>query len=398
MLMGFAALTLTLASCQNDEGIIAESENPDVIHFTSNTSRAAINSLSDMMASPTGFKVYGKTANSTTAWLAGVDGSVNYRYSALNWGWASGAPQWPTTTASYPIDFYAFYPEAAAGFTPMATPSSALTGAFVVQSSAATQTDFLGASAQAVTKPQSGRLNMIFNHLMSKVDYGVIAGLGQNVIIQSLTSSNLKNTATYDYMAESWGTPSGNDTYVYSGTYIPDGTSGTTVIPTYQTLVGDEITAYPFYLSPHANHLMLMPQTTACWDKSTTVANAYIGVIYRITSPINPNVVGYTTAATHPNYVIGGYAGPLFAKVGFPYAAGNLVWDKAKGYTYNLLLGTLNATNGYYLDTFYYDEKGNRTNYPIPAGKQVGDPVTDGTINFNVVVTPWADQLPVPVN
>lgn len=398
MLMGFAALTLTLASCQNDEGIVAESENPDVVQFSTNTSRAAINDLASMMASPVGFAVYGTTASSTTAWLPGVDGSATYHYSALNWNWTSGAPQWPTTANSYPVNFYAYYPVAAAGFTPTATASTALTGAFVIQTASSAQTDFLAGTVSTATKPQSGKLTMVFNHITSKIDYGVIAGLGMNVEVQSLVSSNLKNTATYDYMAGSWSAPTGSDTYVYYGTYYPTGTGGTSPIVTFKPLLGDEITAYPFYLLPHSNHQMLMPQTTLCWNKSTTVANAYIGAIYRISSLLNPNVVGYASAVNHPNYVLGDYTGPLFAKVGFPYASGNLQWDPAKGYTYNLLLGTLNATNGYYTDTFYYDENGNRTNFPIQSGKQVGDPVTDGTINFNVLVTPWADQLPVPVN
>ena len=69
----------------------------------------------------------------------------------------------------------------------------------------------------------------------------------------------------------------------------------------------------------------------------------------------------------------------------------------AQGYTYNLLIGTLASTDGYYTDTFYYDENGNKTTYQV-KGRNIGDPVSAGTINFTVTVTPWIDQLPTIVN
>lgn len=395
IITGLAACALLLAGCQKDDGVNAPDGHKRVIGFTSNTSKAPILDLTALMNDPTGFRVYATTPASTSAWYPGVDGTATYRYSASDWGWSSGAPQWPDTEAGYPMHFYAYYPIAAQGFAPTATPATALTGSVVVQNSPANQTDFLAASTVASFEPYGDKLSLIFDHIMSKINFGVIAGNGMNVYVQSLTASNLKNTATYDYLTGTWSEPTGSDTYLYYGTYYPSGSGGTSPIATFNPAVADESTANPFYTSPHSNHLMLMPQTTACWNKTSTVADAYAGVIYRMSSSTDPNVVGYASALNHPNYTLGSlYTGPLFAKVGFPFADGSLVWNKSMGYTYNLLLGTADATNGYYLDAFYYDENGNRTNYPV-IGKSVGDPVSDGYINFTVSLTGWMDNLPV---
>lgn len=395
IITGLAAFAALVTGCQKDDGVTSPNGNKRVIGFTSNTSKAPILDITALMNDPAGFRVYATSPASASAWYPGVDGTATYRYAGSNWGWSSGAPQWPATDAGYPMHFYAFYPINAQGFTPVATPATALKGNFVVQNSPANQTDFLAASAVASFEPANDKLSLVFDHIMSKVDFGVIAGSGMNVYVQSLTANNLKNTAVYDYMAGTWGTPSGGDTYLYYGTYNPAGSGGILPIATFSPAVADESTANPFYTSPHSKHLMLMPQTTACWNKSTTVADAYVGVIYRMSSATDPNVVGYASALSHPNFTLGSlYVGPLFAKVGFPFADGSLVWNKSMGYTYDLLLGTADATNGYYLDTFYYDENGNRTTYPV-IGKSVGDPVSSGYINFTVSLTNWVDQPPV---
>ena len=395
VITGLAVFTLLLTGCRKDDGVIAPNGNKRVIGFASNTSKAPILDLTSLMNDPAGFQVYATSPASSSAWYPGVDGTATYRYSGASWGWSSGAPQWPATDAGYPMRFYAYYPVAAQGFTPAATPATALKGNVAVQNSPASQTDFLAASAVASFEPADDKLSLVFDHIMSKVDFGVIAGTGMNVYVQSLTANNLSNTGVYDYMAGTWSAPAGSDTYLYYGTYYPSGSGGVLPVATFSPAVADESTANPFYASPHSKHLMLMPQTTPCWNKSTTVADAYVGVIYRMSSATDSNVVGYASALSHPNFTLGSlYVGPLFAKVGFPFADGSLVWNKSMGYAYDLLLGTADATNGYYIDTFYYDENGNRTAYPV-IGKSVGDPVSSGYINFTVSLTNWVDQPPV---
>lgn len=401
MMMGLAAFTLVFASCQNEDDVVPsgkEVANADVINFTSSTTRAAISDLPAMASSGVGFQVYGKSPASTTAWYSGIDGTATYKYTAPTWGWSAGEPQWPTTSAGYPLDFYAYFPVNANGFVATPTPATALSGAITVQTAPTAQTDFLAAKATAMTRPLIGTLSMNFNHIMSKVNFGVIAGIGTTVRVQSLIASNLKNQGTFDYMAGTWGTPSGSDTYVYYGTYFPSGTGGTTPITTFTPVLADELTANPFYTAPHSRHLMLMPQTTTTWNKTAPVANAYVGAIYRMSTLLDPNAIGYASATSHPDYTIGStYTGPLFVKVGFPFSPSSLTWNMAQGYIYNLLIGTLASTDGYYTDTFYYDENGNRTTYQV-KGRNIGDPVSAGTINFTVTVTPWIDQLPTTVN
>ena len=56
----------------------------------------------------------------------------------------------------------------------------------------------------------------------------------------------------------------------------------------------------------------------------------------------DPNAVEYVSAASHLNFVIGSpYIGPLYVKVGFPFAVGNLMWNQGMGYTYNWVQQTL---------------------------------------------------------
>ena len=104
-----AAAALVLASCAKDEVMQVNSQSPDVIGFSSGTSRAAINDLAALQGASAGFKVYGQT-NSATVWYTNVDGTNNYAYSSPTWGWAGTAALWPTVASDYPMDFYAMYP------------------------------------------------------------------------------------------------------------------------------------------------------------------------------------------------------------------------------------------------------------------------------------------------
>ncbi len=62
-----------------------------------------------------------------------------------------------------------------------------------------------------------------------------------------------------------------------------------------------------------------------------------------------------------------------------------------KAYTYNIALGQFNTSGGYILDNRYYDDKGNPTVLTID-GKNPGDAVLGGEINFHVTVGEWDEQ------
>ena len=413
IVLGLAAMALIFTSCSKDEVTGVNDQNPDVIGFFSSTSRATINNLATLQGS-TGFKVYGTSAATPAAWHTNVNGLNNYAFSSGAWGWAGSNGMWPTVATGYPMTFYAMYPLAPAGVVPTATPSATpvLTGVVTIQSTAATQVDLLAAKVSTATKPGDGKLPLTFKHILSKVNFGIIAGNAKTVIVQAIGVKNVSSVATYNYVAETWGTPGTDASFDYfRNTATPFSTLG----------VSDETTVAPIYTgTPAASaHLMLMPQTHTTWNKTATAltSGSYVEVIYRVTAAGSPNNIGYTAAAdylkdyttfandkswgsyTGLGTTAGKYNGKLFVKVGFPMDATSFTWAPGKGYTYNIGIGTLGSSNGYYTDETYYDENGVDTGIEIvgPDGKPVkpGDPVSDGIIHFLVNVTDWDDLTPV---
>lgn len=283
IILSLATIGLVLASCSKDEVTGVNVQGPDVIKFNSTTSRAAISNIETIKP---GFRVYGTSGSAPAAWYTGIDGTVLYRYSGGAWGWASGAPQWPTETTGYPMTFYAMYPADDTNLT--ATAPSTLTREITIAATRAAQTDMLGAKASTTSKPSDGALSMTFNHILSKVDFGVIAGLNTTPVVLSMGTNNVYDKATYDYVGETWlAAPaiSGNATYAYYDGAIKIFTIGTDTA---------EETAQPFYIGTNSEYLMLMPQTHAAWQKNTATlaTGSYAGMIYRLGTITDANSIG----------------------------------------------------------------------------------------------------------
>lgn len=390
-----ALCALVMVSCSQEEAMDSPKVNdPNQINFRSNTSRSAITDLPAMEASAAGFVVYGASGAAPSTWYPGIDGTNNYKKSGLVWEWVSSNPSWPTLPAGYPMNFYAYFAGSYTGLTMTSQTPSSLVGTYTIQAEAS-QVDFVTAKSSTTTKPASGYLPLTFKHILSKVNFGVIPGFGATVFVQSINTNNLGNMRTYDFVAGNWTAAQPatfTSNYVYKATANPAA-----------ALIGiDPTELIPMNVSPTYNNLMLMPQTSTTWTPATGVAaaNAFIGVIYRLQTLIDPNSVGYASANNHPNYAgltpaektaLNGR--PLFVKVGFPFAPSTMTWLSGKGYTYNICLGTASATNGYVVDTRYYDENGNPTTLTI-QGKNQGDPLSSGQINFLVSVTDWDNQIP----
>ncbi len=407
-----ATCGLIFASCSNND--VFEENNDihsqDNINFSANTTRASSNGLPEVQQ---GFKVFA-TENGNASWF--INGDI-YKYGA-NWDWQNGPHKWPKDKTKYPMNFYAFYPHTADGFTPSTNIVGTVTANITIKSDPATQTDYLAANyINVTTKPASGKLNLMFKHITSKVNFSVIAGTGAKVVVQQLHMQNVGNTGTYNYVSELTGnhawssslTDGTLDKYKYFPTEVVPST--TTALPTFTPTTADETTKNPVYGKSVTNrHLMLRPQTaTATWAGTKTdpaaTANgkieptkAYIESVYRIEANGDENAVGYQNAAKHPDFSTltpeqqrDLTDKPLFIKVGFPLGA-SLTWDQGKGYMYSLKLGTADATGGIIIDDNYYDEKGNRTDLTI-KDKEPGDPVNDGDIHFNVDVTEWGNDL-----
>lgn len=409
-----ATCGLIFASCSNND--VFEENNDihsqDNINFSANTTRAIINGLDQVKG---GFKVYA-TENGKTPWFINGD---TYKFEEGKWDWplVSGHQtiySWPTTAAGYPMNFYAFYPiNDPKGFSLNSNKVGTVTADITIEADPINQTDFLAANYENVTtKPASGKLNLKFGHITSKVNFSVIAGIGANVFVQQIHMQNVGNTGTYRYNSVTtegvtdpakWTsslTGGTLDKYKYFPTVSVPGT--TKALPTFTPPTADETTKNPVYTTETNRHLMLRPQTTtATWTGTKTdpaaingeikPTNAYIESVYRIEANGDVNAVGYKSAADHPDYKADSYSGPLFIKVGFPLGT-SLTWDQGKGYMYSLKLGTVDATGGIIIDDNYYDDKGNRTDLTI-KDKEPGDPVNDGDIHFNVDVTVWGDDL-----
>ncbi len=424
ILMTLVVAGLMLSGCTKNETDVFDIPNPDVIGFSPSTTRAPINDLSKLIADGGGFIVYGVTADDNTTWYENVEGK-NYAYASGTWGWVGDDAVWPTSDGSYPMTFYAIYPAVA----PPSPTVSQLSSNVTIAATAATQVDMLSAKNSAASKPASGQISLTFQHILSKVNFGVIAGHEMMPAVRSVAIRNVHSKNTFDYLAQTWG---GTTIDAAGYDYYPDAV----VVPPFTTTGGtDEDTPVEIYTGTHSNNLMLMPQSTgtggtgapAAWDKTaaTIGSGSYIEVVYRITDTATDaekaDYVGYAEGAQYlTDYpAFGGtgggntgwedytglgteggtqYNGALYVKVGFPVT---LNWEKGKGYTYNICLGTANSTNGYYLDTVYYDENGDKTNVPIigPDNEPVepGDPVTDGIINFLVDVTGWGTDTETPL-
>lgn len=389
-------MAMVATSCTQDEESSNAPLNPNQIGFATNTTRAAVANLAALEASTSGFVTYAASGAAPTGWYPNIDGLNNYKKTGGVWGWSAGSPDWPTTAAGYPMSFYAYFASSYVGLalpTPTPTPTS-MTGSYIIQPEA-NQVDFLAAKATALSKPASGMLPLTFNHILSKINFGVIPGSGTTVFLQSIGVNNVGNQRSYNFLSGDWtiAQPTAfTSNYSYKNTTTPA-----------TTLVGiDPTEVIAQNVVPSTPNLMLMPQTATTWTPVTGVApaNAYMGTIYRLQTATDVNAVGYASANSHPNYssqnstiqaTLNGK--PLFVKVGFPFAPSTMAWVKGKGYTYNICLGTAGATNGYIVDNFYYDENGLPTTLPI-IGKSKGDPISNGKINFIISVTDWDEQAP----
>lgn len=384
-------LALVATSCTKDEDPSNAPSNPDQIGFTTSTTRAAIANLAAIEASPNGFKVYATSAATPAAWYGGIDGTSNYKKTAGVWGWTIGNPQWPTTAAGYPMNFYAYFASSYTGLMFTSPTPTAMIGSYTIQPET-TQVDFLATKATTTSKPASGMLPLTFNHILSKVNFGVIPGYGATVFVQSVNVNNVGDQRSFDFLAGDWTTQQPSTfaaNYSYKNTTNPA-----------TSLTGVDVNeTTPISVTPNYSNLMLMPQTATTWTpaKGAAAANAYMGIIYRLQTSTNVNAIGYASANSHPNFdpvVHAALSGkPLFVKVGYPFASNTMTWAKGKGYTYNICLGTAGASNGYIVNNFYYDEAGSPTTLPI-IGKDKGEPINNGSINFIIDVTNWEDQAP----
>jgi len=410
---------------------------PDIISFINKTTKASINIVDTMRNDSNGFRVYGISGANPSGWYTDVTGQVlngtnHHKYSSSENMWNfDPIVRWaPPVSANYPMKFYALYPSTPKGLgvvTSTFSPLFGLSFEYTVQD-VGNQEDLLTGVVVTTSQPIDGQEHLSFDHALSIVNFAVIAGIGTTPQIQSLQLANVGDKRNYDFVTGGWtGTASGSAAYTYFGTVVLNGTGGLSTLTDWSPAVKNEIMANPFYTSlttPKASeaHLMLMPQTSASWTPvsgsfPSAIDGGYVSIIYRMgTGSLgsntggtgNLNEVGFDDATKHPNYATlgNGYVGPLYVKAGFPLPAtsgvstGYFSWDKGVGYNYKMGLGTPGSCNGYILDDFYYDDRGNRTALKLieilREGKRVGDKLQDGEIHVTLSIEPWDDQTNEP--
>ncbi len=251
-LMFFAATAaVALTSCSKQEVVDSANNvpnNPNTIAFVSNTSRANVNTLTNVEG---GFQVFGHT-DGATAWYnvgvtgeAAIDGTFDYYKPTIvnenvsdnnDWQWRNvagdasvEAPMWPT--AGYPMTFYAAYPKPdgvngnTAISATVATPE--VTGEKTIVADRFTQIDHLAAKSVASVKPLTGKLAMVFKHILTRENVSVTAGVGVKVEVQGIYFHGINSVNTYNYVAQSWGTAATKETYEYRKTVFAGSTTAT---------------------------------------------------------------------------------------------------------------------------------------------------------------------------
>ncbi len=370
------------ASCtevSEQSGSTTAVQNP--IGFLSNTTRADVLTIDDLKGDKDGFIVYGMMADGDT-WDTEMNSSNSYTFATGEWAWSGATPEWPDESGdSYPINFYAYYYDtSAAGITITDDSEELLAVNYIAPTDG--QTDILVASATADVRPTGDKLPLIFNHILSKVNFSIKVGEGTKVHTQAVGFNQICDNRDYNISDELWSDnlDTGSDDYPY--------------LLTANTAIDSSVAD----IEGSYGNLMLLPQTTTSWDPeddAAVVEGAHIYLIYRAEMGSDVNAVGYENAANHPNYnaeEYSKYAGsPLFVKVGYPLGDEDFVIEAGMSYDYEINLGVSGATNGYLIDEYYYDENGDVTEFLV-EGRDLNDPISNGYINFTVSVAEWVEQ------
>ena len=384
------------------------SEGSHLISFAGSATKATIADLSTMQGDANGFRVYATSGNSPTGWYKDVNnrrinGTNNHSYQGGKWSFTPDI-YWPFVALDYPMKFWALYPASPAGLGSVDstfTPTFTLSASYTVQS-VNNQIDLLAGRASATDQPIDGVCPIQFDHILSMVDFGIVAGVGTAPHVQSIEVVNVRDTRTFDFVSWDWQSSptTGNANYPYYSAV------GNMIWPAGNPITADELFSNPIYVDVVAanRHLMLMPQTSPAW-RPNALTGGMVVLHYRMETGIGttgvgtPREVGFPNASAHPDNASGTVTGPLFVKAGFPFsiASSSFTWEKGFAYHYKIGLGIPGSCNGYILDEYYYDDQGVKTNLKlieiIKDGKQLYHKLQDGEIHVMLDVYKWEEYV-----
>lgn len=430
----YLATALAFVSCSQNEVTdrISAPVNSDVIGFNSSTNgtRGNNNAITSVEA---GFDVIGLNKDRVSLFAQPSGTAIQSRYAWLGsrWGWATETDdkKWPAG-AVYPLTFIVPFPIISdAAFGPWA-PVPMYVQAINIGTDLTANEDMLAAYSRAVSKPASGVVPLLFKHILSNIQFEIVSPADYTIYIQSLTIKDVANSGrTYNYEQELASAYSEDPQVAYTtlSSYIhmkgnADNKVAVIVGAGFDTPATQGIRIKSGNGLPiNENTWKLMPQqnvttwakadfkaaamhfsgkTDASWaaflaeiGNVSILSGAQLELVYRMVDKTGKSVVGWGKTekdGTEP-------VKDMYVKVAFPLDIASLNtnkgWEPAKQYTYQIKLGTPDATNGTVIDPNYKDEDGGNTDKPIDNPREVkpGEDITDkdGYIGFDVLVDVW---------
>lgn len=334
-----AAITLTLASCSNDELESLTNTPQNTIGFSainSHVSRATPITTHNSMDK---FNVYAFTKDGNKPFMGtadndfGTSGGItikNNNYNTENtasWVYNNSADihYWPTEA----LNFYAVSPISAATelcykwkFTGTSNEITYTCSDEYGNDDAADNVDVMYAIAKDQSKPTGGKVNLHFHHILSQVVFSAKTEYtNMKVEIKSIKINNLKNSGTFTLPNEG---AVGSGSWSQSGTYHPTVTKTPIEI---STTTSTEIT------HKTKNPLMVIPQKPTAWATSSSNAIAINSDTYlEISCKISQNgVYIFGTAGSESN---DGYK-----TIYVPFGGDKCDWKPGKRYIYTLIFG-----------------------------------------------------------
>ncbi|MFI3303140.1 MAG: hypothetical protein SNF68_00700 [Rikenellaceae bacterium] len=392
-----ALLSLSLVACSEDEGSTVSQTNrfgEQEVGFMPSSTRADITDLES------GFQVHATKGTNPTSFM--ISGDTYLMDSSGDWGWDGTTNYWPETTDEYPVNFYAYYLTSAYSVT--ADDTATTLEADITVLDAGSQVDILSTQKETDVRPVGGKLSLEFEHIMTCINLDIAATSNSLLYIQSVKFVGADDTNTYDMFTASWG----DDTSVADTSTETNYAYLTTSNPAQMvTLDTSAITGSATGITSTYGSFYLMPQTLSPWDLSTTLADARVEIIFRSTAVVeessataDDDQIGYTNASDHPDYDASTATVSadehLFVKIAYPLTSSTVsgddyLWNSGSSYLYNVTLGSVGVTNGYFASTNYYDEDGNETDFSIDNA-EIGDEVTPGEIHFTPTLVDWVTE------
>ena len=242
VLLAIAAVA-TITSCSQNEEFENPSQQAEIKIGTTAVTRATVMETNDFRT----FRAFGYAFDSsseygiTTAGTKILDGTFN---STDGKSWSVDGNHkfyWP---ASDKVIFFGYSPEVSNEGDTYTYTAGYPTIKYTINSTIATQTDFLVAKTVGMTKTPEGKVSLGFNHALTQIEFKLKGD--DNDIIYTVTGLTLKGIAksgSYSYETGKWLADSATDDYTMGVLSTPvNGTS-------------------PVELTANTQLMILMPQT-----------------------------------------------------------------------------------------------------------------------------------------